>query len=88
MPFDIIWLRWLFLMLLGGSVLAVALYLGFYLPSRPTHPRDEGEEFEEYAAGIRQANRPIPPLLIMLFVGMAIFIIGYVVYVWLGGVTY
>ena len=82
---EVNWLRWLFVMILAGIALAVVYYLGFYLPGRPDAFEQKPEELEEYPAGLQAGSHPIPAILWMLYIGMAIFIIAYGVYVWKTG---
>ena len=85
---EMSWLRWLFVMVVAGLAVTLALVLGFYQAARGRSEDSTAEELEEYAAGIQVARRPIPLLLVLLFVGMALYMIGYVVYVWQAGVRY
>jgi hypothetical protein len=85
--FEVNWLRWLVVMSASGIVLAIAVYLGFYLPSLPGRPASE-KPAEEYAAGIRVMNRGIPPILILVYVGMFIFIVAYMIYVWVAKISF
>jgi hypothetical protein len=80
--FEVNWLRWLLVMSLLGIVAVIALVLGFYLPSQPGRRGARDEEHEEFPAGIKVANRGVPPVLILLYVGTIAFIVSYIVYVW------
>lgn len=86
--FEVNWLRWLYVMSISGTVLAIALYLGFYLTSLPRPSESQEERTEEFAAGIRVANRRIPALLILLYIGIFIFIVAYMLFMWFGDVSY
>jgi hypothetical protein len=79
--FEVNWLRWLLVMSLSGVVAAIALFLGFYLPSQPGRPGARDEEHEAFPAGIKVANRGVPPILVLVYIGTIAFIIAYVVYV-------
>jgi len=81
--FEVAWLRWLWLMIVMGVALIAALVLGFYVAGRSQPPAEPARR--ENAA---EPTRPVPLLLTFLYIGIAIFMIGYVLYVWLGGVTY
>ena len=85
---ELSWLRWLFVALVGGLVLALVFYLGFYTAARRGTEPTEGEELEEYAAGIKVARRPIPVLLVLVFIGVGLAVIGYLIYSWQSGVSY
>jgi len=86
---DVIWLRWWFVMIVGGVLVAAAFYLGFYLDARArgsAQPR-EGE-MEEFPADIRIGRGRVPVVLIALYAATAIFIIAYVVFAWVSGTSY
>jgi len=84
--FELNWLRWLVVMIVAGVMLAVFVYLGFYLPARPR--RREVEETEEFPAGIEVAQGGVPPILIAFYIVMLIYIVAYTLYVWLAPVSY
>jgi heme/copper-type cytochrome/quinol oxidase subunit 2 len=86
--FEVLWVRWLLIMVLLGMGIAVSLFLGFYLPSRARALSDQEEKTEEFPAEIRTANRPIPLFLWLIYVGIFIFIIVYSLYMWLSHVSY
>jgi len=112
---EVAWLRWLFVAIVAGLALTLALFLGFYSAARrrpsgdpegpppfgPEGPQGpegqdglkgraegQGEELEEYAAGIQVGRRPIPILLVLLYVGVGIAVIAYVLYIWRAGLAY
>ena len=70
---------WILLMLIIGTVASAAAYLSFRVPRG--RPGEGAEEIEEFAADIRLGNGRIPPVLWLLFIGMACFLAGYVAYV-------
>jgi len=80
--FEVNWLRWLLVMSLSGVIAAIALFLGFYLPSQPGRAGTGDEKTEDFPAGIKVARRGVPPLLILVYVGTIAFIIAYIVYVY------
>ncbi|MFB3881556.1 MAG: hypothetical protein ACE149_09845 [Armatimonadota bacterium] len=82
--FNIIWLRWLLVLLGGGLVLFLLLYLGFV----PSYQRPKGEPMEEYPAGIQVGSRPVPALLLLFFSLVVACMVGYLAYVWSSGVSY
>ena len=83
---EVSWLRWLYIMILSGLGTALAFFLGFYLAARPS-PRPEGE-LEEFPRDIKIGRGKIPLLLILLFIGIGIYMIVYLLYVSLAGVSY
>jgi hypothetical protein len=81
---NVIWLRWLLVLLAAGLALAFVMYLAFV----PSYRRPEQEAMEEYPAGIQVGSRPVPPLLILLFALVGACMVGYLAYVWTSGVAY
>ena len=68
-----------------GLVALVLLYVGFgssYF-SRPS-PGKDGEK-DDYPAGIRARRRPVPPLLIFLYVAFVIWAVIYVIVIGIRG---
>jgi len=82
--FNVVWTRWLLVLLAAGLALALVLYLAFV----PSYRRPEDEAMEEYPAGIQVGSRPVPPLLILLFALVGACMLGYLTYVWTSGVAY
>jgi hypothetical protein len=82
--FNVIWVRWLLVMVLGGLGLALALYLAF----APSFARPKKEELEQYPAGIQVGRRPIPAVLILVFVIVGCVMIGYLWEAWASGVGF
>jgi hypothetical protein len=72
-------LSWVLLMLIIGAAASVAGYLSFRVPRQSS--KADPESLEEFAVGIRMARGRIPVVLWLLFIGMACFLIGYVLYV-------
>ena len=66
-------------MLIIGAVASAAAYLSFRVPRGRSVEAPEAPE--EYAADIRIEHGRIPIVLWLLFIGMAGFLIGYVLYV-------
>jgi hypothetical protein len=86
--FDVLWLRWLFIMVVAGLGITLLLFLGFYLDSRRRSLAEQEKEMEEFAGDIRMARGRVPFLLIVVYVGMAVFVVAYVLFVWRGGISY
>lgn len=82
--FEVLWVRWLFVMIVSGLVLAVFYYLGFYLPSLPgrTGKRIEPEEWPQ---GITETSRGVPAILWLVLATIFVFSIAYFLLVWLTG---
>ncbi|MFQ5811236.1 MAG: hypothetical protein ACE5JM_16585 [Armatimonadota bacterium] len=82
--FDIVQMRWIFLMLSGGVVLTLVLLLGFFgrslresaAEAEESEPRGDGAHYREPHA--------IPWFLLLIWVGAGLFIVGYCLWVALG----
>lgn len=82
---DIVQMRWIFLMLGSGLGLVLLILLGFYGRSlREPPPQEAAQASPE--AGYR-APRAVPWFLILLYLGMGAFIVGYVFWVAYGHVN-
>ncbi|MBI3948438.1 MAG: hypothetical protein HY321_21170 [Armatimonadetes bacterium] len=74
--------HWMWAMLLGGVLLTWWVYLAHYGAPEP----DAGEGAEdavghEFPEGVRETDLPVPPALLLFFVWMALFAIGYVLWI-------
>ncbi len=71
--------RWIVLLVLAGIGAVIAGYLGY----RSGQIKSAGteEQMEHYAAGIRAGNGRLPLVLVALYVGVAVAMIGYVIWV-------
>ncbi len=79
--FEVLWLWWWFVLLLIGVTAAAFIYLGFYVPNLPGRPPGKEVPREHFPAGIEVTTRGIPPVLILLYVILLIYIIAYFVFV-------
>ena len=74
--FNVVQMRWVFLMLSGGLALTLVILLGFLGRSARAPRGGEGAaEHEGYSA-----PRAIPWFLIVIWVSAGLFIIGYVLW--------
>jgi hypothetical protein len=46
-------------------------------------PEHDGEHAEEHPPGLQVGHGRVPRVLVVLYIGMALGMIGYVLYVWL-----
>ena len=68
-----------------GLAVLILLYIAFgYAFPTLRHPGRE-EEQEEYPEGIQATNRPIPPILIFVYVAFVVWAIAYVIVIGLRG---
>lgn len=70
------------------SSLAIAAWwlIGLYLVQRREAEKDMSQV--SFPAGLRELNSRVPPVLVIFFTFIGLSLIGYVLYIWLGGVTY
>ncbi|MBM3473781.1 MAG: hypothetical protein FJX75_10975 [Armatimonadetes bacterium] len=71
---------WMLLMLCVGTGAVLAAYLAYRDAARQ---RPEGEPTEEHPPGLQVGHGRLPRVLVVLYIGMALGMIGYVLYVWL-----
>jgi ABC-type enterobactin transport system permease subunit len=71
--------RWISLLVLAGIGAVIAGYLGYR--SGQIRSAETEEEMEHYAAGIRTGNGRLPLVLVALYVGVAVAMVGYVIWV-------
>jgi ABC-type enterobactin transport system permease subunit len=72
---------WLALMLAVGTAMVFAGYLAYRDAQRP--PDAAPSHVERFAGDLEIHSNRLPAVLIALFVGMALGMLGYVAYVWL-----
>ena len=69
-----------------GAAAAVVIYLAFRYGGRGAGGNEDnrGENlsapFEEYPEGLRIGNNPIPPILVLVFIGFAVWFVFYVTF--------
>ena len=83
--FPVFDLQTVLLLTFLGLVALVLLYVGFgssYF-SKPSSGKDGTQE--DYPVGIRARKRPIPPLLIFIYVAFIIWAVIYVIVIGIGG---
>jgi hypothetical protein len=79
---DIIWFRWLFIMVVSGIGLVVVCYLGFYLPNQHARQSEKPDpDRQEWPAGIEESSTGIPALLWFIIVGLVVFSLTYFIWV-------
>ncbi len=77
--FQVLDLQIVFLAIFFGLAALLILYVAFSGHVRASKKREP--EPEEYPDGIRAGHNPIPPLLIFVYVGFALWALGYVIVV-------
>jgi hypothetical protein len=69
-----------------GVAAAVVIYLAFRFGGRGAGKNDESiggdlcAQSEEYPEGLRIGNNPVPPVLVFVFIGFAVWFIFYVIF--------
>jgi hypothetical protein len=69
------------LLIFLGLTFLILAYLAFGYPDR----KGEQEALEEFPDGIKEGNGPLPPLLIFLYLGFAVWAIAYVLVIGIQG---
>jgi len=67
------------LLIFLGVIALILLYLAFYGHDFIFGRGEKKEEIEEYPGGIQARNRPIPLILVFLYLGLVIWALAYVV---------
>jgi uncharacterized membrane protein len=75
--FPILDLQYVVLLVFLGIAALVLLYVAFGGTTYDRREEDEGK-MEEYPEGIRAARHPVPPILVFVYVGFAIWAVAYV----------
>lgn len=75
--------HWLWAMLAGGVLLSWLVYLAHYGAPDSVRPDatpalDPDPETHEFADGLQEGDRPVPPVLRLFFLLMFLFAAGYV----------
>ena len=86
--FYVLDFQYLILALFLGIVSVFLIYLGFMSYRFSQKRKEEGETAEEryeYPGGLRIQNHPIPPFLIFICLGFALWAIAYVILIGLRG---
>jgi hypothetical protein len=68
-----------------GLVGFLLLYVAFGSSRFSGDQDNKEEEVEEYPGGIKAARRPLPPILIFVYVAFIVWAIGYVVVIGIKG---
>jgi len=86
--FNVLDFQYLILALFFGIISVFLIYLGFlsYRFSQKRKGEEESaEENHEFPGGLRIQNHPIPPFLIFICLGFALWAIAYVILIGLRG---
>jgi hypothetical protein len=86
--FYVLDFQYLILALFFGIISVFLIYLGFMSYRFSQKRKEEGETAEEryeYPGGLRIQNHPLPPFLIFICLGFALWAIAYVILIGLRG---
>jgi len=68
-----------------GLAVLLLLYVAFGYSFSPTGRQEREEKKEDYPGGIQAADRPIPPILIFVYVAFIVWAATYVIVIGLRG---
>lgn len=68
-----------------GLAALVLLYMAFGSSRFSRNQKEEEEEAEDYPGGIKAARRPLPPILIFVYVAFVVWAVVYVVVIGIKG---
>ena len=68
-----------------GLCACILLYVAFGGSRLSRGQKEEEEEVEDYPSGIKTGRRPLPPILIFVFVAFIVWVVLYVVVVGIRG---
>lgn len=73
---EVSWLWWLAATIGIAIAMAIALYYGFYQPSKPDQPPLRGkQDAEEWPGGITEEARGVPTIVWLLVIGTFLYLI-------------
>ena len=70
-----------------GLISVLLVYLGFkgWVSQEKGAVEEEGEGRIEYPEGLREAKHPIPPLLLFVYIGVAVWAVAYAILIGIFG---
>jgi hypothetical protein len=71
-----------------GLVALVLLYMAFGSSRYSKRQKEDEEEVEEYPGGIKAARKPLPPILIFVYIAFIIWAAIYVLFIGIKGVPF
>jgi Na+/H+ antiporter NhaC len=88
--FSLLDFQYAILLIFLGLIAFIIIYIAFagydLLPYKKGRGRKE--EIEEYPSGIQARRNPIPLLLILLYIGLAVWGVAYVIIIGIRGRTF
>ena len=86
--FSLLDFQYAMLLIFLGLIALIFLYLAFYSHDFILGRGEKKEEIEEYPGGIQARNRPIPLILIFLYLGLVVWGLAYVVVLGIKGAPF
>ncbi|OGP98912.1 MAG: hypothetical protein A2Z51_09210 [Deltaproteobacteria bacterium RBG_19FT_COMBO_52_11] len=86
--FPLLDFQYTMLLIFLGLIALILVYIAFRGETLPVGRRDRKSAIEEYPEGIQGKNQPIPLLLIFIYVGVAIWALGYVIFIGIRGIAF
>ena len=86
--FSLLDFQYAMLLIFLGLIVLVLLYVAFYSHDFIPGRGEKKEEVEEYPGGIQARNKPIPLILIFLYLGLVVWALAYVVVIGIKGAPF
>jgi hypothetical protein len=86
--FSLLDFQYVMLLTFIGLIALVLIHVGLSGDDFFLRKKSRKEEVEEYPGGIRAANKPIPLILIIVYAGLAIWAVTYVVVIGIKGAPF
>jgi hypothetical protein len=86
--FSLLDFQYVMLLIFLGLIALILLYVAFYRHDFILGRGEKKEETEEYPGGIQARNRPIPLILIFLYLGLVVWVLAYVVMIGIRGAPF
>ncbi|MEE9611885.1 MAG: hypothetical protein V3W19_11570 [Desulfatiglandales bacterium] len=83
--FSLLDFQYVILLVFLGLIVIILLYVAFGSDVFTRERREKPQELENYPDGIQVRNKPIPPILIFIYVGFVIWAIVYVLMIGVRG---
>ncbi len=86
--FPLLDFQYTMLLIFLGLIALILIYVAFQGELLSGRRTDEQGAIEQYPEGIRGKNQPIPLLLIFIYVGVAIWALGYLIFIGIRGIAF
>ena len=86
--FPLLDFQYTMILIFLGVIALILIYVAFYSSDFLPRSGAKKEEVEEYPQGIQAYHKPIPLILILLYAGLAIWAVAYVVVIGIKGAPF